>query len=307
MDNGHGRDRHGLRRRPCGSTRPSFLVVARSASDGTIPPGRGKQRVSKVVVLELEAILDSANTADMTEFYDRIEINRSRMNEYWFVVYATELSYKRATEAIAATENAISMPDTIICGSGLEIYQRGYTSPDPYWLSLSMKGFDPKPSQWVIATFFGKILKPVVTENDLDPRLRYMLVSSLSDEKTMTSEELVSAVSDKMEEMGLKTRVDWNDIDENLVLSPSGSSLAGAVGFIQNTLMVEKGSTIAFGRSLAFDELFKAKSCLGICPKNSLNDQVRKCMAFFSLSVGSSRDAQFRRVRGSSSSTSSST
>jgi len=260
-----------------------------------------KQRpkiLPRLFVLELEQFVKQPAPSEPDEeqvksFVERVHVHaKTNPNEPIHVMYATRKGYSEAMEWIGWDADAppedsgkdaiVPLPDTLVCLSGLQIFQRGYRTPDPYWDSQVMKKFESKPARYVVERFYEKELRPITAPDD-DVSLRFARILGADGEPVLgkSSEVLCAEVEKSLDEMGLVCRVESDDKNQEISVMPGSGSLPDAVAFIQGMLRVLPGRTLVFGRSRDFKELMTTRANLGVfCEAPEDNPTVRAASVF---------------------------
>eukprot|EP00189_Rhodosorus_marinus_P005308 CAMPEP_0113964756 /NCGR_PEP_ID=MMETSP0011_2-20120614/7335_1 /TAXON_ID=101924 /ORGANISM="Rhodosorus marinus" /LENGTH=206 /DNA_ID=CAMNT_0000977131 /DNA_START=187 /DNA_END=807 /DNA_ORIENTATION=+ /assembly_acc=CAM_ASM_000156 len=156
--------------------------------------------------------------------------------------------------------------DCLVTRSGLDIYQMGYATPDPYYAELfsGNDSFDRKPTEWVMSEFFSEKLKPDrELQNEGSPSEEPMIY----DPKETFGENLPAVqeeVSAKLTEMGLKSRVVVDLDAKKLQILPISATIKDAIGFIQKMTKITEENTMIFGakNSVIMDDVAKQEKSL---------------------------------------------
>lgn len=215
----------------------------------------------KLLVVELSEVLRNPSSPELKTFSERVSVDRDSAKDTTYVVYSSGLGYTRSMEQIEAA--GLVEPDALSALDGTELYQRRYRSPDPYWAKMVCKDWDPKPTQWVIGEFFADQVVHAVDDSE-----SFGLVYECKDGE-QDRVELCRRIGGKLNEMGIKARVNERGEGKRVVVTPAAGSVAELVGFCQMMLRVPEKMTFVFGGDAMVGKCVEGKESFGICGMGS--------------------------------------
>lgn len=222
----------------------------------------------KLLVVELSEVLRGSGERELRSFSERVRVDRERSKVTTYLLYCSVEGYDETVRMVE--KSGIVEGDALVVLEGIQIYQRGYQTPDPYWMKIVGKDWNAKPVQWAMDTFFKEEVRgkggggeyEVVFERRGKKRKGEGEVEGGGER-----EGLCEKIRNKLEEMGIRARV--RERGKDVVVMAAAGSVVDAVGFCQTMLRIGEENTFVFGSDGLVDRCVRGKGNMGICGERS--------------------------------------
>jgi len=151
-----------------------------------------------------------------------------------FCVYYTHLTLADARNRVLSNDIILS-PDAWICEDGAALFQRRYSTPDPYYAELVWKNWDPKPLAWTFLQHFDGFVQLEQNSNSTNSALNFQWKGNTK----AISADLIRQIECKLGESGFSCKVYASRLDAGrLLLGPKNLGVAQAFTFVGEMLQV---------------------------------------------------------------------
>lgn len=244
----------------------------------------------KLLVVELSEVLRGSGKRELGLFSERVRVDRERSKVTTYVLYCSVEGYEETMKMVE--ESGIVEGDALVVLEGTQIYQRGYQTPDPYWMKLIGKDWNAKPVQWAVETFFKEEVKGKEGGGEYEVVFEKRMKEGEEEgeregegeeegeeegerrgegegegERERKREELCERIGGKLEEMGIRARV--RERGRDVIVMAAAGSVVEAVEFCQMMLRIGEENTFVFGSDGLVESCVRGKGNMGICGKRS--------------------------------------
>lgn len=213
---------------------------------------------TKLLVVDLQEVVRGSSSEQLKAFSERVEVDRNSSKDTTFVLFSSRSGYGASMQSIKDAD--LVEPDALATLDGTEIYQRYYTTPDPYWEQTVLQNWQPKPVMWVLEQFFSDEVEDIRREGA-------WVFGNCKAGKDIG--DVCQRVWVKLEEMGIEARVNAGEQEGEIIVRGGAGSAAEVVGFCQMMMKIDESSTFVFGRDDFVSSLTRGKGNKGLCGRDT--------------------------------------
>ncbi|KAK4536757.1 hypothetical protein CDCA_CDCA09G2782 [Cyanidium caldarium] len=203
----------------------------------------------------------AADTEALDSLFERLRVHVSATTQVVTLLYFFDGSMTQARQLLSQYPTAVE-GDIMCAYAGAQVFQRGYSAPDPYWedqMVLGEEAWDLKPLIWVMRQSFAEVLKPAFDPEGYLRRAAARSRQEVGDavaleytieDESVPREQLVQQVRDKLAEMGVgRPRCFISSMTGHLLVLPTRASVGACIQFVMGMLRMPPQDTILVGRA----------------------------------------------------------
>lgn len=243
------------RRRP--SRSPTRLCARRLFRPRCASSSSDNQPSRKLLVVDLQEVLRVATERETGSFSERIAVDRQTAKAPTYVMYSSNSGYAASMQSIR--DGGLIEPNALITLNGTELYQAGYSTPDPYFAKQLGTSWTPKPIEWTVGKFFDDEIDHISIDEE-------QMAVTIKCKGERPNIDFCSRVSKRLDEMGIAARVVLDQLsDETVLVVPTAGSPSLVVLFVQMMLGIPESDTFVFGGDALLNDCVQGKSNVGLC------------------------------------------
>ncbi|GJQ08766.1 hypothetical protein GpartN1_g557.t1 [Galdieria partita] len=252
------------------SEQPMFLCSCTKSSQFT-----RKNRVC-FLVADANVLSRSSRNESPSNLVERLSILKNNFERFHYFI-VSEDSVEEVERHIS-TFSAIGLkPEVIITYGGAQIFQLGFREPDPLWEQQVLKEWEPKPVQTLVESTlleaeigYLECRKTYSSEFPLSsmPKIPLVLRYTFSEDIKLGHEALISLLSQKLRENGLKASIRRTNRGRSFDICSSTVTSIGAFEFICSMLKIDEDNrvTLLFGDSPSIYHMNRHLKASLLCP-----------------------------------------
>jgi len=216
-----------------------------AAASKPIPPPPSKRQAPPLLVIDFKTVCASA-PEDMKKLYDKLDA-MAKAGKRVYIVFYSDLSIEPCRDTIIAGSSVLREPDAWICNSGVDLYQKGYRTGDPYYASTLFKQWDPKPTTIMLSQAFEAEIDPMPLPEGADPFLTPIRFKKASS-GTKPIDKLIEDMKSNLKSMGLSAEIRPDSLNKDVIVAlPAKTGIAFACEFISSILGVPQENVCVAG------------------------------------------------------------